>query len=107
MSITPKKLCQSVIATSMAAVYTVPASTITQVTEIWITNTNVTTARVVSLAVHGTAAGNTILAPLSLAANETKVISNCRIVLSATEPLAAKVDAGSDVNIAAYGIEEV
>ena len=102
-----KKLVQSALSTSASAKYTSPANTKTQVTEIWLANTNTTTARKVTLYAHGVAAGNTILQDLEITAKGTVILDNCKIVLEATEVLAAKQDAGTDVILTAYGIQEV
>lgn len=102
-----KKLAQTALSNSMVARYTSPASTKTQITEIWLTNTNTTTARTVTLRAHGTASANTLLQEISIGAKETVIIDGCKIVLEATEGLAASQDAGTDIILTAYGIQEV
>jgi NAD/NADP transhydrogenase alpha subunit len=104
---TPKKLAQSALTNSLVAIYTVPALTTSQVVEVWLSNTNATTARVVTIAVHGNATANQIVPGLSIPALDFKVIDNAKIVLTAGEILYAKIDTGSDVNITIYGLEEV
>jgi len=101
-----KKLAQSALGTEAAAVYTSPANTVTQVTEIWLANTNTTTARKVAIYAHGTAAGNTLIPELEIPAKGTKIV-NAKIVLAAAEVFSAKQDTGTDVIITAYGVQEV
>ena len=102
-----KKLAQTALSTTMAARYTSPAGTVTQVTEIWLTNTNTTTVRTVTLRAHGTAAGNTLADRIEIPARDTAIIDGCKIVLEAGDVLAASQDAGTDVILTAYGIQEV
>lgn len=104
---TPKKLAQTALNTSSTAVYTTPASTKTQVTEIYLANTNTTTARTVTLYAHGTADANRIVVAYEIAAKGTVILEDKKILLSATEVLAAKQDTGTDVILTAYGVEEV
>ena len=104
---TPKKLAQTALSTTVTARYTAPAATVTQITEIWLANTNTTTARTVALYAHGTAANNTLIQAIKIPANGTKGIDGSKIVLAAGEVLAGKQDAGTDVILTAYGIEEV
>lgn len=107
MSVTPMRLAQSALSTTMTARYTTPTSRRAQVTEIWLANNNTTTARKVVIAAHGTASTNMIIPEIEIPANGTKVISGSKIVLTAAEVLAAKQDVGTDVILTAYGIEEV
>ena len=102
----PKRLAQTALSTTATAHYTAPASTTTQITEIWLTNTNTTTVRKVALYAHGTAAANTIVHELEIPAKGTNILDGCKIVLTAAQVLAAKQDVGTDVILTAYGIEE-
>ena len=102
---TAKKLSQGALSSSLAAQVTGAADTLTQVTGIWLANTNTTTTRYVTLTAYGTAAGNTIVFKLELAANAS-VIINDPIVLAAAEALYAKQDTGTDVIMTTQGIEE-
>ncbi len=107
MSRTAKKLCQVALTTNMTAVYTTPANTTTQITEIWVTNTNTATARKISICAHGTATANTLIPEQEIAAKGYASFSDTKILLTAGEPLAGKVDAGSNETIITlYGIEE-
>lgn len=107
MTVTPMRLTQTALSTIVAAVYTTPASRRTQITEIWLANNNTTTARRVTLRAHGTATTNNLLPVLEIAANGTQIIDGAKIVLAAGEVLAALQDAGIDVILTAYGVEEV
>lgn len=108
MARTAKKLAQVALTSSMTAVYTAPALTTTQITEIWIANTNASTARVISVAAHGTAMANTLIPEQSIAAKGYASLTETKIVLAAGEVLAGMVDTGSNETIITlYGIEEV
>ena len=102
-----KKIVQVALGTEATAVYTSPVNTVTQITEIWLANTNTTTTRKVSLYAHGTASENTIIPELQILAKGTKIITDARIILAAAEVLAAKQDIGTDVILTAYGVLEV
>ena len=104
---TAKKLAQVALGNTMAAIYTSPTSTKTQIVEMWFANTSAATTRKISLAAHGTAAGNIIVPELEIPANGTKVINASKVVLEASEALAAKQDAGADVIATLYGVQEV
>jgi len=104
--VTPKRLAQVALSTTATARYTCPASTIAQITEIWLANTNTTTVRKVSLYAHGTATTNTLIHEIEIPAKGTVIIDNAKIVLTASQVLAAKQDVGTDVILTAYGIEE-
>ena len=107
MSVTPMRLAQTALSATVAAVYTTPASRRTQITEIWLANTNTTTARRVTLRAHGTAATNNLISSIEIAANGTQIISDSKIVLAAAQVLSAMQDVGTDVILTAYGVEEV
>lgn len=104
--VTPKKLFQGALSTALLTRYTTPAGVRTQVTEIWIANTNTATERKVTINAHGTAVANTLHPALPVSANGTVVLDNCKIVLNASEVLALKQDVGADVVVTVYGIEE-
>ena len=101
------RLAQIALSATIAAVYTTPASRRTQITEIWLANTNTTTARRVTLRTHGTVVANTIIPSIEIAANGAQIIDGSKIVLTAGQVLAALQDAGTDVILTAYGVEEV
>ena len=103
----PIRVVQTALSATIAAVYTTPASRRTQITEIWLANNNTTTARRVTLRAHDTAATNTIIPSIEIAANGTQIIDGSKIVLAAGEVFAALQDVGTDVILTAYGVEEV
>lgn len=107
MSITPRRLVQTALSTTVVAVYTVPAGTRTQITEVWLANNNTTTTRFVTLRAHGTAGTNNLIPRIGIAGNGTAMIDGSKIVLTAGEVLAALQDVGTDVILTAYGVEEV
>jgi capsid protein len=100
-----KKLSQSALTSSLAAQVTGAVSKRTQITKLWITNTNTTTTRYVQLAAFGTATANQLANNIELAAKATILIENA-VVLEAGEILYAKQDTGTDVVITTFGIEE-
>lgn len=105
--VTLKKLFQGALSTSLAAKYTTPTKTQTQVTDIWLDNQNTTTTRFVKLHAHGTATTNRLVGKIQIRAGESVNISQGRIVLNAGEVLALAQDVGTDVVCTVYGIEEV
>lgn len=76
----------------------------TQITQIFLCNTSAT-QRTVTLYKNGTGVTNQILNSIVLPAN-TSTIIDTKLVATGTQTLAAKQDAGADVNIAVYGIVE-
>ena len=105
--VTPKKLFQSALSTSVTGKYTCPANNRAQVVEIYLDNQNTTTVRYVSIYAHGTAAGNRLVNKIKLKAATTKGIADAKIVLAAGEVLAMVQDVGADVIATGYGYEEV
>lgn len=101
---TANKLAQATLTTTAAALYTTETFTTTQVSEIWLANTNATTARTVTLYAHGLGTSN-IISTVIIPASSSAPISNARIVLNPGEILGAKVDTGTDVTLTAYGIK--
>lgn len=79
----------------------------TQLTGFWLCNTGAS-VRVITLYKNGTVAANAIANAITLAANSSAQIdlSQRPLVFTGTQVFAAKQDAGTDVNIAAYGIVE-
>jgi hypothetical protein len=106
MAVTAKKLCQSALSNSTTTMYTAPALTTTQVTEIWLANTNTTTTRKVTLYAHGTGTANVLLPAVAIPANGFISVSDAKIVLAAAQTISAKQDTGTDVTLTAYGVEE-
>jgi len=103
---TPKKLYQGALSTTATAIYTTPANTRTQITEIWIANTNTTTIRNVTLYAHGLATANILIPLTPIALSGLQMLDNTKIVLLATETIGFKQDIGTDVIVTIYGIEE-
>lgn len=106
MNVTPRLLVQAALSSVAAAVYTTPANTRTQITEIWLANNNPTTARRVTVRAHGAAAANNLLPVLEIAANGAQIIGDSKIVLAAGAVFVALQDVGADVILTAYGVEE-
>jgi len=102
----PKKLFQGAISTIATDVYTAPADTRTQVTEIWIANINTTTIRNVTLYAHGLLVANTLIPISPISANGLQMLDSTKIVLTAAETIGFKQDVGTDVIVTIYGIEE-
>ena len=108
MARTPKKVGQVALNVSGSVVTIATGAAIrTQITEIWLANTGAS-ARTATLLAHGTGilAANTILPATALAVGEVKIISDCKIVLAPGETLRGYQNAGTDVTVTAYGIEE-
>jgi len=104
---TPKKICQTASMTSsVTTVYTTPANTITQVTELWLTNTSLNADYYIEIYAHGTAGGN-MLAHVVIPKSSATIIDEAKIVLAAGEVLATKTDGSTNVNLTVYGVEEV
>ena len=102
----PKNLCQTYIQEDITTVYTCPESKVTQITEIWIANRSKYAAHEITIFINGTKEQNVLMGGLTLAANETTVISDCKIVLSEGKILAFSQDEGQDdVIVTAFGIE--
>lgn len=79
----------------------------TQLTGFWLCNTSAS-SRTVTLYKNGTGTVNQIANAIVLSANSSAQIdlSQRPLVFTGTQEFAAKQDAGTDVNIAAYGIVE-
>lgn len=102
----PKKLFQGAISAVATAKYTAPTGYRAQIVEIWADNQNVTTARKLAIFAHGLAATNQLAHNIEIAADQSKLISDNKIILAAGEILGFKQDTGTDVNVTVYGIEE-
>lgn len=105
--VTPKKLFQSALSTSVTAKYTCPANNRAQVIEIYLDNQSTTTVQYVSIYAHGTATGNRLVNNIKLKANQSKCVSDAKIILAAGEVLAMVQDFGTGVVATGYGYEEV
>jgi hypothetical protein len=104
MARTAKKLWQGALSNTLTARYTAPTSTSTQVCQIWLANTG-TSSRTITISTHGTAVTNYIITGEVLGPNESRCIDDLKIVLAASEYLAAKQDTGTDVTMTLYGVE--
>lgn len=104
--VTPKKLFQGAISATATAKYTVPAGFRAQIVEIWVDNQNTTTARKLAIFAHGLAVTNQLVHNIEISADQSKLISDSKIILVAGETLGFKQDIGTDVNITVYGCEE-
>lgn len=100
-----KKIFQGAISATATAKYTVPASSMAQVCEIWLANTG-TTDRTVTIYAHGIATNNIIACGIVIKAGESQCLADNKIILGAGETLGFKQDVGTDINITAYGYEE-
>lgn len=101
-------IAPSALSTAATAKFTnTSASFRTQITGIWLCNTG-GNDRIVSLYKNGTASGNLLANAIILPANGSLFIdlAGKALVFTGTQTLAAKQDAGTDVNIAAYGVVE-
>lgn len=106
MARTAKRLLQTALSTTASTVYTAPASTNTQITEIYLANTG-STARTVTLYVNGTANANIIINGLLVAANSSVILQDTKIVIPTGTVFSAKQDVGTDITMTAFGVEEV
>ena len=103
---TPKKLGQVSLNTSAVTIFANTSSSYrTQVLQLYIANTNTTTARYVTIYAHGTGTGNTIIQSMKLDAKASAILDT-KIVLINTETISGLQDTGTDVIVTAYGIEE-
>jgi hypothetical protein len=103
---TVKRLAQSALSTTATARYTAPAATTAQVTEIYLVN-NGASDRAVDIYQGGTAATNRIMRGVSVPAGGCTILQDLKIVVAAGQTLAANQDAGTDIIMTAFGIEEV
>ena len=107
MANTAKSLSHSALtATTTTTLYTVPASTTTIVKEITLCNTD-TVARTVTLQAGATTGvADRVLNAMSLAPNETKVIS-MSLVLATTQTITGGASTASVVSCLISGVEVV
>ena len=101
-----KRLCQVALSPSASVLYTAPAGNTTQVTEIYLAN-NGSAPRIVTILAHGVANQNRVLRGIPVDADGSTIIGDTKITLAAGETFAANQDAGTDVVLTAYGVEEV
>ena len=93
MARTPKKLAHALASTALAAAYTVPASTRTQVTEIWIENNDTQVTKNVTITAGRLVFKDSLANMINVPAKETVVISKTNIILTASETIGIYVDA--------------
>ncbi len=104
--VTQKKLLQKALTTTATgSAVTGATSKTTTITSITLLNTG-TTARTISVYLYGTAVNNEI-ARIPLVAGGSEILTGLDWILLPTETLSLKQDAGTDVNVAVMGLEEV
>lgn len=100
-----KRLAQSALSSSTVTLYTAPASTTAQVTEVYFANTG-TASRSLTVFVNGTYSTNTVIVGLAVNGTSSVIVQDIKIVLPAASIIAAKQDAGTDVICTIFGVEE-
>lgn len=116
MAVTSKKLFQGFInnAANVVTVAKAPTDSAiahTEITSIWAFNSSLTEVRIITMFAHGTGASDsnilTTFPPLAPRTGTLLTVPGSPIILPAGDTLRLSQDAGSDVVITAYGIEEV
>lgn len=110
MAITPKRLVQSIISEGTTEKYTTPASTLSQISEIWIVNDS-NSAVEISLYAAGLDPVNMFIKELKIRPGASARITDCKIIMNAGEKLGTKLNyylssRNGEVSITVYGIEE-
>ncbi|WEK53313.1 MAG: hypothetical protein P0Y55_12020 [Candidatus Cohnella colombiensis] len=105
MAVSAKRLAQSALSATVTARYTAGAGVTAQITEIWLANTG-TTDRIVSLYQGGTATTNMIATGVKVPNGGSVCLGDLKIVVAATQVLAAKQDVGTDITMTLFGVEE-
>lgn len=100
-----KRLAQTALSTTTAAIYTAPASTTAQITEVFIANTG-TTARTINFTTGGTFSTNSIIIGLQVGGTASVILEDKKIVVPASAILGARQDTGTDIVVTVFGIEE-
>ena len=103
MADTYKKLAQGQAATTVAVVYTVPASTTAMVKQIHIANTSGATVTI-KLWQSGTADANIILPAVTLDGGEFGQFDG-NLLMETADTLQAESDTATAVTITVYGLE--
>lgn len=112
MAVTAKKLGQNTLNISATPVTLVTGVTggHTEISSIWIANTNSSTTRYVTVLAHGTGTNvsNILMPKIELPANGVQLVqlSNSPIILIDGDTLRMYQDVGTDVTVTVYGIEE-
>lgn len=100
-----KRLAQTALSTTTAAIYTAPASTTAQITEVFICNTG-TTARTVNFTTGGTFSTNSIIIGLAVSGTASVILEDKKIVVPASAIFGGFQSAGTDIIVTVFGIEE-
>jgi len=100
-----KRLAQTALSTTTAAIYTAPASTTAQITEIYIANTG-TTQRTINFTTGGTFSTNSIIIGLAVGGTASVILQDTKIVVPASAILTSRQDTGTDIIVTVFGIEE-
>ena len=100
-----KRLAQTALSTTTSAIYTAPASTTAQITEVFIANTG-TTARTINFTTGGTFSTNSIIIGLQVGGTASVILEDKKIVVPASAILGARQDTGTDIVVTVFGIEE-
>ena len=101
-----KRLAQTALSATTTAIYTAPALTTAQVTEIFITNTG-TTQRTVNITTGGTFSTNSIIIGLAVNGTASVILEDKKIVIAPSQILGAFQNSGTDVVMTVFGVEEV
>lgn len=102
------QLNYSWVESTITTLVTSPAATRTQITQIWVTNTNGSTTRDIKLYAHGTNSTNVLMAKIAVTAEETVRVDDMKVVLAAGETMSAIQNSNTeDVIVTVYGVEEV
>lgn len=100
-----KRLAQTALSATTTAIYTAPASTTAQITEVFIANTG-TTARTINFTTGGTFSTNSIIIGLQVGGTASVILEDKKIVVPASAILGARQDTGTDIIVTVFGIEE-
>lgn len=100
-----RRLAQTALSSSIVSVVTSGTASTTQIVEVYITNTG-TTSRNVTFYANGTASTNTVITGLAVAGTSSVILEDKKIILGLSEVFYGKQDAGSDVIVTCYGVEE-
>jgi hypothetical protein len=106
ISRTAKKLYQGLQSSTITVRYTAPTNTTAQVTEIYLANTG-PDERTFTLYQGGTAAQHVLLNGLVIPAGGSLLLQDLKIVVAAGQTVASRANAGTDITMTLYGIEEV
>lgn len=100
-----RRLAQTALSTTTAAIYTCPSSTTAQITEVFIANTG-TTARTVNFTVNGTFSTNSVIIGLQVGGTASVILEDKKMVITANTIFGGRQDTGTDIIVTVFGIEE-